>query len=105
MGRKIKGIVNEEGRTCTKCGETFDKKHPQAHHITPVVCSPREQVDTENGICVCSPMEQVDIENGICVCKECHINIHLNQEGITYAELIKVGNSTNEDNNNIDKED
>jgi 5-methylcytosine-specific restriction endonuclease McrA len=75
-------ILERDNYTCQVCSESFDKKHLQAHHITPVVCS---------------PMEQVDIENGICVCKECHINLHLTQEGITYAELSRVGKSNNED--------
>jgi hypothetical protein len=69
-------ILERDHYTCQVCGEVFDKKHLQAHHITPVVCS---------------PMEQVDIDNGMCVCKECHIDLHMNQEGLTYSELSKVG--------------
>ena len=80
-------ILERDNYTCQVCNNKFDKKHLQAHHITPIICS---------------PMEQVDIKNGICICKECHINLHLTQEGITYAELIKAGKSKEDKDENED---
>jgi 5-methylcytosine-specific restriction endonuclease McrA len=64
-------ILGRDEYTCQVCGERFDSKELQAHHINPVVCS---------------PMEQLDIENGICVCKECHKKLH-DQDGCRYHEL------------------
>lgn len=80
-------ILERDNYTCQVCNKQFDKKQLHAHHLTPVVCS---------------PMEQVDIDNGICVCKECHINLHLTQEGITYAELSKAGKSKEDKDENED---
>lgn len=79
-------ILERDNYTCQVCNKQFDKKHLQAHHVTPVVCS---------------PMGQVDIDNGICVCKECHINLHLTQEGIAYAELIEAGKGKEDKEENI----
>jgi hypothetical protein len=67
-------ILERDEYTCQVCGERFDSKELQAHHINPVICS---------------PMEQVDIENGICVCKECHNKLH-DQDGCRFSDLAKI---------------
>lgn len=76
-----KMILERDENTCQVCGEKFDPKELQAHHINPVVCS---------------PMEQLDIENGICVCKECHKKLH-DQDGCHYHELNKINKNKNMD--------
>jgi 5-methylcytosine-specific restriction endonuclease McrA len=67
-------ILERDENVCQVCGEEFDPKFLQAHHITPAICS---------------PMEQVDIENGICVCKDCHKKLH-DQDGCRTTELNKI---------------
>lgn len=75
-------ILERDNYTCQHCGEKHDPENLQAHHKTPLACS---------------PMEQLDIDSGECVCIPCHINIHKNVPGMTYTELAKA-NKINKQN-------